>query len=84
MNRHLIAVEVGVIGFAYQRMQLNCFAFYEKRLKGLYTKPVQSWGTVEEHWMLLYNLVQHCKYFWRFRFDQHFGFLYVVYDILLH
>jgi len=84
MNCHLIAVEVGVIGLAYQRMQLNRFTLYEKGLKGLYTKPMQSWSTIEEHWMLLYNLVQYRKYLWCFRFDQHLGFLYVVYDIFLN
>jgi len=57
MNSHLIAIEVGIIGLAHQRMQLYRLALYEKRLKRLDAKPVQSWGAIKEHRMLLYNLV---------------------------
>ena len=53
MNGHLVAIKVRVEGGAYQRMQLNCTAFYENRLKRLDAKPVQRGRAVEHNGMIL-------------------------------
>ena len=46
MNRHLVAVEVGVKRGTYQRMQLDGLTLYQNRLERLDTKSVQSRSTV--------------------------------------
>ena len=49
VNRHLVAVKVGVEGGAYQRMQLYGAAVYQHRLERLYAKPVQRGRAVEQN-----------------------------------
>ena len=46
---HLVTVKIGVERGTDQRMQLNCFAFYQNRLKSLNAQPVQSGRAVQHH-----------------------------------
>ena len=52
MHRHLIAIEVGVVGRTDEWMQLNCFALYQDRLESLDAKTMQCWGAIQKHRML--------------------------------
>src|ERR1700689_4341031 len=56
MDRHLIAVEVGVVRDAYQRMKLNRLAFDQHRLERLDAESMQGGRAIEEHRMLADNL----------------------------
>ena len=47
MNRHLIAVEVGIERRANKRMDLERAAFDESRLERLNTQAVKRWCAVE-------------------------------------
>ena len=58
MDRHLIAVEVGVIGDAYQRMELNRLALDQHRLEGLNSQPMQGGRAVQQHRMFADNLIE--------------------------
>ena len=49
VDRHLVAVEVGVEGRADQRMQVDSLALDQHRLKGLDGQTVQGRCTVEQH-----------------------------------
>ena len=53
MNSHLVAVEVSVECCADQRMQLNGFAFNQKRFERLNTETVQRRRTVQHHRMFV-------------------------------
>ena len=54
MNRHLVAVEVGVECRANERMKLYRSALYEHGLERLNGKSVERGSTVEKHGMVLY------------------------------
>ncbi|MBS1224225.1 MAG: hypothetical protein H6R24_903 [Proteobacteria bacterium] len=58
MDRHLVAVEVGVEGGADQRMQLNRLAFDQHRLERLDAEPVQGGRAVEHHRVLADHLLE--------------------------
>ena len=58
VHRHLIAVEVGVVRDADQRMQLNRLAFDQHRLERLDAEPMQRRRAVEQHRMLADDLVE--------------------------
>ncbi len=58
MNGHLITVEVGVVGRADQRVELNRLALDQHRLKGLNAEAVQRGRPVQQHGMLADDLVQ--------------------------
>ena len=58
MHRHLVPIEVSVVGRTYQWMQLDCLTFDQHGLKGLNTKAVQSRRPVQQHRMLSNDL---CK-----------------------
>ena len=70
VNGHLVAVEVGIEGCAYQRMQLNGLAFDQHRFKGLNTKTMQGRRTVKHHRMLADDLVEDIPNFRLFFFNQ--------------
>ena len=53
VHGHLVAVEVGVVGGTGQRMQLHGPALYQHRLKGLNAQTVQRRRAVEQHRMIL-------------------------------
>ena len=46
MHCHLVAIEVGIIGGAGQRMQLDGPALHQHGLKGLNAQAVQRGGAV--------------------------------------
>src|SRR6185369_10419078 len=52
VNRHLVAVEVGVERRTHERVNLDRFAFDEDRLKCLDTETVQSRSAIQKHRML--------------------------------
>ena len=57
VNRHLIAVEVGVVSSTYQRMQLKSTAFYQNWLKRLNAQSMQRRRTVQQNRMVFdYNI----------------------------
>ena len=58
MDRHLIAIEVRVVGSADQRMELDGLALDQDGLEGLDTQPVEGRSAVEKHRMLLDDLVE--------------------------
>ena len=47
MHRHLVPIEIGIEGRAYQRMQPDGFALDENRLECLYAKAMQCGGPVQ-------------------------------------
>ena len=58
MDRHLVAVEVGVERRADERMDLDRLAFDEHRLERLDAEPVERRRAVEEHRMILDDLFE--------------------------
>ena len=63
MARHLVAVEVGVVARAYQRMQLDGTAFPEDRFEGLDAEAVQRRCAVQEDRMFLDDVCEDIPYF---------------------
>ena len=59
VDRHLVAVEVGVERRAHQRVDLDGLALDQHRLEGLDAEAVQRRGTVEHHRVLLDDLLEH-------------------------
>ena len=84
MHRHLVAVKVGVKGRTHQRMQFNCPAFNQHRLKSLNTKTVQSRRAVKQNGMLDYNLFQHVPDFCASALYKPLGALYIVSQAQFH
>ena len=58
VDGHLVAVEVGVEGGAHQRVDLDGLALDQDRLEGLDAEAVQGRGPVEEHRVLLDDLLE--------------------------
>ena len=58
VHGHLVAVKVRVKRSTDQRVQLNCLAFDQHRLKRLDAKTVKRWRTVQQHGMLADNLIE--------------------------
>ena len=58
VDRHLVAVEVGVEALADQRVELDGVAFDEHRLERLDAHAVQRRGPVEHHGMVLDHLFE--------------------------
>ena len=63
MHRHLITVEVRVIGGTDQWMELNGFTFNQNGLKRLDTQPMERRRAVQEHGMLANHFSQDIPYF---------------------
>ena len=59
MNRHLVAVEVGVERGTCKGVQLDGAALYQHRLKCLYAQAVQRRRAVEEYGVLFYYVLQY-------------------------
>ena len=59
MDGHLVAVKVRVVCRTRERMQLQSTPLGEHRLKGLDAQTVQCRCTVEEHGMLLDDILKH-------------------------
>ena len=75
MNRHLIAIEVGIEGGAHERVQTDCLALDQHRIEGLNPQPVQRRRTVQEDRVFTDHLVQHVPDFRTLLLDQPFGAL---------
>jgi hypothetical protein len=58
VDGHLVAVEVGVVGGTDQRMQLDGAAFDQNRFKGLDAEAVQRRRAVEQHRMVLDDILE--------------------------
>ncbi len=58
VDRHLVAVEVGVEGRADQRVQLDRLALDQHRLEGLDAQAVQGRCAVEQHRVFLDDLLE--------------------------
>ena len=72
VDSHLVAVKVGVKGSAYKRVYMNGLALHQDGLKGLDAEPVERWGAVEEHRVVLDNLVKHIPDLWGLALDHLF------------
>ena len=72
MHGHLVAVEVCVISGADERMDANCFAFDQLRLKSLDRQSVQSRRAIEQHRMAFRDFVENVPNFRRLAFDHLF------------
>ena len=59
VDRHLVAVEVGVERRADERVDLDGLALDEHRLEGLDAEAVQRGRTVQEHRVLLDDVLEH-------------------------
>ena len=73
VNRHLIAVEVGVVSGADQGMELDGLAFDQHWLEGLNAETVQRWRPVQQHRMLADDLGQNVPDFRGLAFDHLLG-----------
>src|SRR5947209_6297528 len=58
MDRHLVAIEVGVERRTDERMDLNGLTFDENRLERLNTQAVKRRSTVQENRMLPDNVLE--------------------------
>ena len=58
VDRHLVAVEVGVEALADQRVQLDRVALDERRLEGLDAHPVQRRSAVQQHGVVADHLFE--------------------------
>ena len=58
VHRHLVAVEVRVEGVADERVHLDRLALDERRLECLDAEPVQRRGAVQQHRVLLDDLLE--------------------------
>src|SRR5690606_38398609 len=71
--RHLVTVEVGVERRTHQRVQLDCLAFDQYRLKRLDTQAVQGRRTVQHHRVLADHFRENIPDFCRFALDHLLG-----------
>ena len=62
MNRHLVAVEIGVESGADQRVNLDGLAFHQNRLECLNAEAVQSGSTVQQYGMVLNDFFEDVPY----------------------
>ncbi len=58
MNRHLVAVKIGIVGHTDQGMDLDRPPLDQHRFKGLDPQTVQGRGPVEQDWMILDHLFE--------------------------
>ena len=58
MDRHLVTVEVGVEGGADERMDLDGLALDQHRLEGLDAETMERWRAVEQHGVVLNDLLE--------------------------
>src|SRR2546430_9096490 len=72
MHRHLVTVEVRIIGSANQRMNSNGFALDQLRFKSLDGQSVQSRRTIEEHWMTFGHFIENIPNLRRLTLDHLF------------
>ena len=75
---HLVAVEVGVVRGANERVNANGFTLYQLRFKSLNRETVQSRSTIQEHRMAPGDLVENVPHFGRLAFNHLFRAAYRV------
>ena len=75
MDRHLVAVEIGVEGRAGQRMELDGLAFHQHRLESLDAEAVQRGSAVEQDRMVLDDLFENVPHHGVLLLDQFLGLL---------
>ena len=63
VNGHLVAVEVGVVRRADQRVQMDGFAFHQHGLERLDAETVQRRCAVEQHGVLANHFVENVPHF---------------------
>ena len=84
MDRHLIAVKVGVEGGTVQGMQFQGAALHQNRLKGLNAQTVQRRGAVEHDGVILNDHVQRVPNFRDALVHHLFGGFDIVRGAVLH
>ena len=72
MDGHLVAVKVGIVSGANQRMDANRFAFDQLRLKSLNRQSMQSRRAIEQYRMPFRYLIENIPNFRRLPFDHLF------------
>ena len=75
MDRHLVAVEVGVKRRADQRMQPDRLPFNQDRIEGLNAEAVQRGRAIQKDRVFFNHFVQDIPDFRLFVFDQAFSTL---------
>src|SRR4051812_212531 len=83
MHGHLVAVEVGVERLAHQRVHLDRLALDEHRLERLQAEAVERGSTVQQHGVLLDDLLQHVPDLGDHRVDHLLGRLDVLHRLAL-
>jgi hypothetical protein len=78
VHRHLVAIEVGVVSGANERVNANRFALDQLRFKRLNRKTVQSRSTIQEHRMAPGYFVKNVPHFGRLAFNHLFRAAYRV------
>ena len=58
VDRHLVAVEIGVVGHADQGMELDCLSLNQDRFEGLDAQTVQRRRPIEQDRVLAGHLIQ--------------------------
>ena len=84
VDRHLVAVEVGVEGVAHQRVDLDGLALHQHRLERLDTQAVQRRRAVQQHRVLVDDLLEHVPHLGDHRVDHLLGRLDVLRGLALH
>ena len=75
VDSHLVAVEVRVVSGAHQRVQADGLAFDQHGFEGLDAQSVQRRGAVQEHGVILNDVVQNVPDFGADLFDHSLGAL---------
>ena len=83
MHGHLVAVEVGVEGVAHERVHLDRLALDEQRLERLDAEAVQGRRAVEQHRVLVDDLLEHVPHLGDHRVDHLLGRLDVLRGLAL-
>ena len=76
MDRHLVAVEIGVVGRTDERVDLDCLALDQHRLEGLDAEAVKSRRTIQEHRVLLDHGLESVPHVRGLELDELLGHLY--------
>ena len=83
VHGHLVAVEVRVERVTHERMHLNRLALDQHRLEGLQAEAVERRRSVEQHRVLLDDLLEHVPHLGDHRVDHLLGRLDVLHRLAL-
>src|SRR5664280_475122 len=84
MNSHLVSVEVGVEGGAYERRDLDSLLIDKHGFKSLDRQAVEGRRTVEQNDVAFDDLLQNVPHFWRGLLDNVLGDLHAADDAFTH